>query len=748
MFNSKPAGRILNHCFLPVILLVLLISCGKMKRDGYYALQTDTGFLSWELADTAGIRFTTYLDRGERKNTLFLEGSDSPRLKLVSPKVQVVAGKPISFRFSFQCRLGVGELFEAHLNFFDSKGSQVMDTLLYRIRGRRNDEYIGTTQEWMSYTRCLEVPQNGVSASVEITSAPQHGKVWLGEIALVSGEDWMTYAVGFSSHLQQNPQDKYIYIVGRHVEPQGPSDPRPEEKSAGMVFFERKDMIGAWPYALPTEAERVAALVEKAPGATIASFVFGVRTLENLEQVKLSLAIPLAGPRGKFPGEPVLFQGKFVAARLGSSWGKEFGIDTQMLTVIEPMSLPKGRNQFYWVDVSVPGETPPGVYEGELAVAAEGKPALKIPFRLEVQPVVLPAKHNYQLGMYYYPPDDPELMDIQLQDMAAHGVYAISLAGSFVEKNPAGGLRLNQTRFEKLNTLMSLMRKHGFFKPTALFIEDMFRILEFPEEAEKWTDADRNLYERAIRLMSDTAKKNNWCKLWLFPIDEPANSEEKMKLARIVLGIIRKIPGVIPYCDLNSPESVLELSDYIDVICMQILSVSPKTINAMNEKGVESYFYLPGFGWSTAWHRGIAGWFLPRSGANGIYYFAYQSVTGDPYDELDGTHRDWSSAYPAPAPHYVWPCPQWQGGIRRGIEDLRLKALADQLIEKCLQDSRQDVQEAGNTASKTMASIYQQIDPTGPGADHQLLHDFEPGVFEQWRQKIIGQVLAMQEALK
>jgi len=747
MNGSHLDSRLTLAALLATALLAGLHGCGQSVPITPRLLETDSGLLPWDTTGTANVQTMTYLDRGEKKNAFFLDASRSSRLSLASPRVAAEPGQPVSFRFACRFLRGRGKLFEVRLKMFDESGSMKADTLLYRIRGDTDENDPGRTQPWMSYTRCLAIPEGVAEVQAEVVSAPESGSVWLGETALVSGEDWMAYAAEFSSHLKKRPGDKYVFTAARHVEPNLPPAASKQEKRAGLLYFERKGLVGAWPYANPAGRDRVEALVEQAPGAATASFAFGVKALEDLSGVTVSIAKPLERPEGVFPAEPLLYQGKFVAARLGSSWGKEFGISTKMLTVVEPTAVPAGQNLYYWVDLPVPGETAPGLYEGELSVQAQGRPALKIPLRLEVLPVVLPQSHDYLLGMYYYPPDDPALMDIHLEDMAAHGVDAISLAGAFVEKGGGNRVRLNRKKVEKLDALMGLMRKHGFFKLTALFVQNLMNILGLPEEAGKWTEADKDLYRRAIRLMDDTAQHRGWCKLMFFPVDEPANRPELMELAHLVLGILRKMPGIIPYCDLNSPPSVLELSGYIDVICMQILSISPGTVQAMKEKQVKTFFYLPGFGWNTGFHRGIAGWFLPRSGAKGIYYFAYQSVTGDPYDELDGTHRDWCTAYPAPEPYHIWPCPEWQA-IRKGSEDLRLLSLARGLAARCREHGRESVRKLGLSVETRIDSIISIVDPTGPGASYQLYHDIAPETFELWRSEIIGQVVSMRKSLE
>lgn len=56
-----------------------------------------------------------------------------------------------------------------------------------------------------------------------------------------------------------------------------------------------------------------------------------------------------------------------------------------------PFDLRAGRNQPLWIEVYVPPGTAAGLYRGGLRVSAEGRPALVVPWTLEVLPFELPS---------------------------------------------------------------------------------------------------------------------------------------------------------------------------------------------------------------------------------------------------------------------------------------------------------------------------------------------------------------------
>ncbi|MEA2063309.1 MAG: hypothetical protein U9P14_06405, partial [Gemmatimonadota bacterium] len=634
----------------PVILcgalVIHLIGCGSQEPEPGFTILTDNGPLGWETADSLALAEGTYQDRGRTESCVIIDAGSTRRLRIASPQVQVSPGRTLNFRFALKSVRAAGLLFEARIKFRGKAERLLADSLLYRIRSESPETGAWFSTRWVSYTRALRAPRGSVSASVEVSMELETGRVLLGETALTGGEGWIAYASSFSTHLARSPGERYVFTAGRIIEPQAEPIPSEREQACGLLFFERKSLVDAWPYAVPRDCDRVDVMTETVPAASVAPFAFGVKALVDLSPVEVKLTVAPAGNEGELQTEPRLYQARHAATRLGSSWRNEFGVRARMLTAPEPKPLARGETRFFWLDVPVPPDAAPGVYEGRLSVQAAGLAALEVPFRIVVQPFTLPPVPGDKLtGMYYYPPDDPGLIETQLMDMAAHGVQAVSLAGSFVTFDSLQGLRLNHERVAKLSILMGLMRKHGFYRPTPLYVADLLGKLGLPHVAADWTDQDRELYMRAVRLMNNTARSRGWCPLIFFPVDEPANDPKHMELARLTLGLLRGMQGISVLCDLNSAGSVLELAKYLDAVCIQISSVSPQTLGAMEADSVETYVYLPCFGSAdvgpdASYHRALAGWFPVACRLRGLYYFAYQSIEGDPYDELDGAHRD------------------------------------------------------------------------------------------------------------
>jgi len=737
---------------ISLVILGLQAGCSRPEQGPQWRLATDDGPVAWDRSASRSVAEQTYVDGGDSLQCLLVDADSAAALELSSPRFKVSAGRSVAFSFAFRSSEAAGELAAARLGLFDQSGSPAGDTLLYAIRGSAGSRSEGDTRDWIEYTRAVRVPEGVAEVAVSLASHPEKGRVWIGKCSFGQGEGWLAYAATFSTHLGRSLDDRYQYTAGRLIRPEPAPEPRPAEVSAGIMLFERKELVEATPYAQPREDDRVPVLYEKVPRGAVAPFAFAVKALQNLSAVEASLAIPPSGAAGNLKTRPVLYQGRFAATRLEGSWSRVFGVRVRMLEAPNAKPLPMGENLFYWLDVPVPANADPGTYEGTVMVRAAGSTPLEVPFRIEVLPAVLPPlAEKYVVGMYYYPPDDQQLLELQFRDMADHGINGVSLSGSFVEKSPEGRLRVNWEQVARLDRIMALMRRYGMNRPTSLYISDLFRRLELPEAADKWTAEHDQLFTGAVRLMYTTALNRGWSKLMFFPVDEPANQPEQMKLARRTLGLLHAMGDIPVLCDLNTTSSVMELAEFLNAVVIQISSVSPQTVEVTRGKGLSTFFYLPCFGSSdvggdAAYHRVIPGWFLPRSGTDGIYYFAYQSVAGDPYDELDGGHRDWCAAYPGPEPQFLLPSPEWQG-IRRGIEDLRLVQLVRELIERCRAHPDEGVRRTGDQAEQKLNAILAGIADNGPEVIYQIHHGLETYAAESWRRQLLEEVDLLEHPL-
>jgi hypothetical protein len=748
----------MKKLFAPLSVLALFSlvfnGCTSNEKVPDLLFESDRGVVAWDSTGSAGIYQGSYLDEVDTLQSLVADSDSAGRLELVSEPLVVQPGRPISFAYAVRTEDGSGELASVSLLLLDDSLRTIGDTLLHAIKGPSGENVEGDTRGWIEYTRSIMIPGPAVAVKVRLLSEPTKGRVSIGRCRFGRDEGWLAYAATFSSHLGRRPEDRYLFAAGRLISARGTSQPGPAEGAAGMLLFERKALVDATPYANPREEDRMGVLYERVPRGTVAPLVFGVKALVNLAGVRVSLSGPPSGAEGVLRARSVLYQARYAATRLEGSSSRVFGVRTRMLESPSPMSLPSGENLFYWLDVPVPENTRPGIYKGRLSVQAEGRAALEVPYRIEVLDIALPPlPDSAVVGFYYYPPDDARVMEAQFRDMAAHGINAVSLSGSFITLSEAGSLRIDWDRVMKLDRVMALMRRFGMKRPTSLYVADIYEKLKLPRDASAWTEEHDRKFTTAIRLMNNTAINRGWSRLMFFPVDEPANDPGHMALARRTLGLLKEMDGIITLCDLNTPSSVEELSPYLDAVVIQVSSVSQRTVELTAGRGLSTFFYLPSFGsydtgHDSAFHRVIPGWFLPRNGTRGIYYFAYQLTEGDPCDELDGSHRDWCAAYPpASGQSMLRPSPEYQG-IRRGIEDLRLVYLVRSLAARCQGSGDEALAQRGRAATAKLAAILERVEPSGPAVIQQIHHRLDTYAAESWRRELLDEAGGMQRALQ
>ena len=180
----------------------------------------------------------------------------------------------MTFSYAFTCCNAAGSLLKPVIKVMDSAGNVVLDSTLYSISGRLNSYNLGRTQQWQEYNRCILMPDGAASALIELSSNVENGEVQIGMTSFIAGEGWMEYAVSFSSHLKNNPEDKYVFCAVRDIEPQPVPVPDEQEKSLGYTIFERKYFDNAMPYSLPEEDSRKSEFSAKSCASSSAFYVF------------------------------------------------------------------------------------------------------------------------------------------------------------------------------------------------------------------------------------------------------------------------------------------------------------------------------------------------------------------------------------------------------------------------------------------------------------------------------------------
>lgn len=142
-----------------------------------------------------------------------------------------------------------------------------------------------------------------------------------------------------------------------------------------------------------------------------------------------------------------------------------------------PAKIEKGKYKQFWINVKVPGDAKPGLYEGNIALVANGKKACDVPVKLRVLPFALPDPKTYY--------------DLKSDFYAMLYVCSTGNIDVFMRRN--GGDRQNAEK--KLMARLKMQASYGYtdalylgYRPGRIGEEQTVRQLEMAKEAGMRTD--------------------------------------------------------------------------------------------------------------------------------------------------------------------------------------------------------------------------------------------------------------------
>ena len=147
------------------------------------------------------------------------------------------------------------------------------------------------------------------------------------------------------------------------------------------------------------------------------------------------------------------------------------------------------------------------------------------------------------------------------------------------------------------------------------------------------------LYVQAVADVERQLKERQLPKFLWYPVDEPADSPERLAAAKRWLGLIKTVPGARTFCNPISPKAISELTKLIDGFCHCQQGINPENVALINRNHGTLYFYTSAYGGDRlpARIRFLNGLFLYKSEAKAVFYWHYQCPVGDPLNDLDGT---------------------------------------------------------------------------------------------------------------
>lgn len=378
-------------------------------------------------------------------------------------------------------------------------------------------------------------------------------------------------------------------------------------------------------------------------------------------------------------------------------------VTSRFLVPWKPLDIPPREFREVWVEVAVPSDTPPGRYHGALEAKSQAQ-SISIPVVLDVRSFELDEPRDSRHGIYYQFAQtlaDPERVRREVADLRAHGVGNL-VTDLQVQYFPDGeGWRPDGAL---LRRGLSELRASGFSGTVVVGtgLDTLARTLGHRDPSHPGAlDADSRFQAAAqggIALLASLQAEYPQMRLAVTHLDEIFDGSDRAELYAALSRPVRhhsELPLYITIATARTAQDALRerIDPYVDIRSHHGYSFEGWLLRGhtmaeyeaeLNASGDEAWLY----------HNQRGPWFTPEWSriVNGIYLWAspfrvhapwaYQSVQGDPFDELDGKEADTVMSLPSPGDAAILvPTRIWEG-FREGHDDLRYIATLERLIEE------------------------------------------------------------------
>lgn len=577
----------------------------------------------------------------------------------------------------------------------------------------------------------------------------------------------------------------------KHI-PDVPETPA-EDDGRGYVLYTRPYLDLIFPDTVPAAREVCSELRISAARGEHEPAVFSVYATRDLGPLTVAVEDLTDGAR-RIDKSAVSIA--TVACRnLRTSFaGKVYMHAPALLDPTLPVNVPAGTSRQVWLTVRVPSEAAAGTYRTTITIRPTQGQATDLGLTVRVYPFVLPEPRDVSLGMYdrvtALRPGTDWLRE-HCADLRAHGMTSIGycggLSGQIVTSEGAAGVQFDgMCGFEQI---MDAYRDAGFPQPL-LWLMDGDIWAWCAGQATPGSAEFETLYRQVIGSILEQVKARHWPGIVFQPVDEPGSYGERPKTALIERWatesrLIKEAGGLvevdhIPFSTTDERlKGALERAlPFIDIFT-QRYTTGPvwfepdgwewKSLKQQaREWGKQFWSYNinnANFFPELATMRLAYGYFIWLQDVDGQMTWAYQTVSGNPLNALDGSSTDMMYTYPAipeagvpGGPSLMWEC------IREGVDDLRYIQLLETLIDRA---------EARGQAKRVLAAreLLQQLRSsfdwerlestnrfiecrwdetlTMPSGQQTAAGRFNvpngwgPGDYDRWRRAIGAQIMAL-----
>ncbi|MBU0638458.1 MAG: hypothetical protein KKB50_06295, partial [Planctomycetes bacterium] len=550
------------------------------------------------------------------------------------------------------------------------------------------------------------------------------------EITMYVGRRYGATAILFDT--VELVEDDTVKIGDVSPSPNPFPQPTEAEQARGFIVSAQHWLRLVYPTCYPTRDEVVSRLECRLAPGEYEPVTFALTSLRHLKQIQVKVAGDLKGQEGRtIPAGNV----SIGIVRTITRWltngaplkpGQRFERRPLLIFPNQEFDVPEKETHELWITVGAAPDQAPGLYQGEIVIAVEGKTDCSLPLVVKVLPIKL-AEAEPTYGMYYrhthQPPDfqTEEFFRRCMADMKAHGMNSMSVYAKLERKKPDGTYEMEVDRDShrySLTRQMRILGEAGLLSPTHP------QLLLACDETGTFFGEDK-----LVAAVDALRRERGWPELLFYLVDEPGSAAQ-IAAAKRLNDMVHRVPGVRTTTAIGEPG---ELADYYDV---WIVSTSvpriAETAALARTKGKDLWAYNCQWnGSEPANDRYYCGYHTWTAALRGNWQWCYtegykgSSRLSDEIElKLPYYEDPWYVNYVLPTSEANIATLGWEGR-REGIDDYRyLQTLRDAVAEAEKSESREAQQLAGE-ARKFLQDVetrtrlpYQRQSATNAGQNY------------------------------
>ena len=428
------------------------------------------------------------------------------------------------------------------------------------------------------------------------------------------------------------------------------------------LVWSRNPLLTTSPSSLPdalpkeTELRLEAAVNERETGALLLSNLFSGKALEV--RVSLGALEPVPGVESAAAEQGRLGKERATLAEAAMIRSARRGRLADPLVPLDEagrLFVPPGETRELWLTIDT-FDAQPGLYRGTLRLQPFDPTAqswsVDVPVSVRIWPVMLPKTLPIKVFNFDYGRGGSSVA--WLRDLLQHRVNVFALHVPVPDQNGVAD-------FSVLDESLQRVSPHGM-----IFFESwFFRTKGWEPRYERWVK-DLVAYMKSKGLGYDD---------WVLHIFDETLSDLFLETARAIKQVD---PHLHLFSDMmGTPERVAQFAPYVDYWCPHYAALAKPGLNRMRATGHPIWTYDCGSGKAVPpTHNRALPWCAWHYKLDGVTYWTYYSSFGDPWNDFDFNHPDWSKVYTGASGNPV-SSKRWEAW-REGLEDW---ALFDLLIK-------------------------------------------------------------------